>query len=65
MNQTICPEPQRATFQHDERGQTMVEYGLLIAFISAALVVVLGVTGFGGAVAAQFTAIVAGIAAAL
>lgn len=42
-----------------ELGQTMAEYGLLISLISVALFVVLGVGGFGTALASVWSDVVA------
>ena len=44
---------------HDELGQTMAEYGILVSFISVALIVVLSVGGVGGALGAQWATILA------
>ena len=58
---THSEDPPRAGPQ-DELGQTMAEYGILVSLISVALIVVLSVGGVGGAVAGQWTTIVAAFA---
>ena len=65
MSRTPILQPQPTEVRDGERGQTMVEYGLLISFISVALIVVLGVTGFGGGLLAFYGGISAAIVAAL
>jgi Flp pilus assembly pilin Flp len=64
MNRTTRHQPSAPETAAGELGQTMVEYGILISVISVALLVVVGVTGFGGALGAYYAAIQATIAAA-
>jgi Flp pilus assembly pilin Flp len=61
MSRTSDDQPLTVETVQDELGQTMVEYGLLVSLISVALIVVLSVTGFGGALSAYYDDIVAGI----